>query len=228
MKVRATRAICSCYIYAHVDSPVVEWEALDHAYAQSIVSKIFDADGGEDVRRALGDTGEPILAQVFSSQHPAMSVWDSWQLNQARDAYRQRFLQAYRATAKRANAQTARPIDAIICANAPHLAEKHLDGPRDGGLITYTTVWSLLDLPCTTLPVGKVDATEPRHARPTTLPTPLSKGDRMNAEQYTPERYQNAPIVLQLICPRRFHEDDLLAITAECERSLSAFTTTSA
>lgn len=44
---------------ADAHSPkVITWEALDHAGAQDIVSKIFDSDGGEDVRQWLGDSGE--------------------------------------------------------------------------------------------------------------------------------------------------------------------------
>ncbi|KAL8292750.1 hypothetical protein RQP46_001362 [Phenoliferia psychrophenolica] len=62
-------------------SKVVVWHALDHAGAQEIVSKIFDADGGEDVRQWLGDSGEPILPQVFTSQHPAMTIHESWQMS---------------------------------------------------------------------------------------------------------------------------------------------------
>jgi len=63
---------------------VIEWEALDHAGAQEIVSKIFDSDGGEDVRRLLGNAGEPLMPQTFTSQHPAMGVWESWQVSRRR------------------------------------------------------------------------------------------------------------------------------------------------
>lgn len=79
------------------------WEPLDHSGAQDIVSKIFDSDGGEDVKQWLGESGEvrsritfcfrsmadqpllcslsqPIMPQVFTSQHPAMSIHESWQV----------------------------------------------------------------------------------------------------------------------------------------------------
>jgi hypothetical protein len=85
----------------------VEWEPLDHAGAQEIVSKIFDSDGGEDVRLWLGDSGEvrfvrrrrlspmayrlsrcfppvqPIVPQAFTSRHPAMTIHESWQVRSA-------------------------------------------------------------------------------------------------------------------------------------------------
>lgn len=62
------------------------------------MSKIFDSDGGEDVRQWLGESGEvrcfhnnltlvlanapiqPILPQVFTSHHPAMTIHESWQV----------------------------------------------------------------------------------------------------------------------------------------------------
>lgn len=158
---------------------VIEWEALDHAGGQDIVSSLFDADGGEDVRRLLGDSGEPVMPQTFTSQHEAMTVWESWQLNKRRDVYRQRFLEAYLAT--RARTTTGRPVDAILCPIAPHLAAPHLDKPRDGGLITYTTVWSLLDVPCYTFPVGAVDPVRDAKAGKGEY-EPVSEVDRDNWE----------------------------------------------
>ncbi|GAA5867560.1 hypothetical protein JCM1840_002551 [Sporobolomyces johnsonii] len=202
---------------------VVEWKPLDHAGAQDIVSRIFDSDGGEDVRRRIGDSGEPVLPRVFVSQHSAMSVHESWQLNKRRDAYRQRFLRTYLATQHRPNAQTSRPIDAILCPMCPHLAAPHLETPRSAGLITYTTVWSLLDLPCYTFPVGAVDPE--KDPRPVAGEfEPLSETDRDNWEGYSPELYQHAPIVLQLVSPRRFREDELLGLGEVIERALGRAT----
>ncbi|ORY90294.1 amidase signature domain-containing protein [Leucosporidium creatinivorum] len=196
---------------------VVDWEPLDHAGAQEIVSKIFDSDGGEDVKQWLGDSGEPIMPQVFTSQHPAMSAHESWQLNKKRDEYRQLFLKTWLATAT--STQTGRPIDAIICATAPHLAAPHLESPRPGGLITYTTVWSLLDLPCYTFPVGVVD--EQKDPQPLAgAYTPVSEVDKENWEGYSPELYKNAPVVLQVINPRRFREDELLGLGGDIEKAL--------
>ncbi|GAA5845141.1 hypothetical protein JCM11251_008008 [Rhodosporidiobolus azoricus] len=199
---------------------VIEWQPLDHAGAQEIVSRIFDADGGEDVRRLLGGTGEPIIPQVFTSQFPAQTMHESWQLNKRRDAYRQLFLETYLKTRSRANAQTSRPIDAIICPMAPHLAAPHLESPRPAGLITYTTVWSLLDLPCYTFPCGGlVDPIQ--DAKPTENGyTPLSEVDRENWENFSPDIYANAPVVLQLVSPRRFREDELLGLGEVIERAL--------
>ncbi|BGP12227.1 hypothetical protein JCM10213_007485 [Rhodosporidiobolus nylandii] len=199
---------------------VIEWQPLDHADAQEIVSRMFDADGGEDVRRWIGDSGEPILPQVFTSRYPPLTLHESWQLNQRRDAYRNIFLQTYFATRDRPSAQTARPVDGIICPMAPHLAAPHLEEPRAAGLITYTTVWSLLDLPCYTFPCGgTVDPVLDCKPAPGSY-EPLSEVDRKNWESYDPEVYKNAPIVLQLVNPRRFKEDELLGLGEVVERAL--------
>ncbi|GAA5912132.1 hypothetical protein JCM6882_003063 [Rhodosporidiobolus microsporus] len=199
---------------------VVDWEPLDHAGAQEIVSRIFDADGGADVKSLIGESGEPILPQIFTSQFPAQSMHESWQLNKRRDAYRQLFLETYLKTRSRSGAETPRPIDGIICPMAPHLAAPHLEVPRPAGLITYTTVWSLLDLPCYTFPCGgQVDPL--RDAKPLEgAYTPLSEVDKANWEGYSPETYANAPIVLQLVSPRRFREDELLGLGEIIERAL--------
>lgn len=53
------------------------------------------------------------------------------QLNKKRDEYRQLFLKTYLAT--KSMTGTGRPINAIICATAPHLAAPHLESPRPGG-----------------------------------------------------------------------------------------------
>jgi len=101
------------------------------------------------------------------------------QLNKRRDGYRQLFLDTYLATASRTT--TGRPIDAILCPVAPHLAAPHLDKPRAGGLITYTTVWSLLDLPCYTFPIGVVDPV--KDSKPGAAEyEPVSEVDRDNWE----------------------------------------------
>ncbi|GAA6041540.1 hypothetical protein JCM8097_004252 [Rhodosporidiobolus ruineniae] len=201
---------------------VVNWDSLDHAAAQEIVSRIFDSDGGEDVRRLIGDSGEPILPQVFTSQFPAISVYESWQLNKRRDAYRQLFLRTYLFTSSRPSAQTPRPIDCIICPTAPHLAAPHLESPRPAGLITYTTVWSLLDLPCLTVPTGEsVDPILDGKPEAGTY-EPLSEVDKENWEGYSPELYANAPIVLQLVSPRRCREDELVGLGEVVERALRA------
>ncbi|KAI5479485.1 hypothetical protein MNV49_003427 [Pseudohyphozyma bogoriensis] len=200
---------------------VVEWEPLDHKGAQEIVGRIFDSDGGTDVNLWLRDSGEPIMPQVFTSQHPAMTVHESWQLNKKRDAYRQRFLKTWLATKARSGGTTGRPIDGIICAMAPHLAAPHLETPRPGGLITYTTVWSLLDLPCYTFPVSFVDPVKDPKPAPGSY-SPLNEVDRENWDGYSPELYKNAPIVLQLVGPRRFAEDEVLAMGIEIEQAMRA------
>ncbi|KAK4702147.1 amidase, partial [Phenoliferia sp. Uapishka_3] len=200
---------------------VVTWDPLDHAEAQEIVSRIFDSDGGEDVRQWLGESGEPILPQVFTSQHPAMTIHESWQLNKRRDAYRKLFLKTWLATKTRPGAMTDRPIDGIICPTAPHLAAPHLESPRPAGLISYTTVWSLLGLPCYTFPVGVVDPEKDPMPSPNSYQA-VSLMDEKNWRGYSPEVYENAPIVLQLVGPRKFAEDDLMDLSEDIEKALES------
>lgn len=184
---------------------------------------------------------------------------------QRRDAFRLDFLRNWRESA--AQSDTGRPFDFIICPTTTHLAWPHLGKPQEPEcvdcrvsmldllldavlelmwpfpgcrLITWTTTWSVLDLPAMTLPVEQLDS-EKDAAVP--LPgAPFSAQDQQHwdncahsrdqplfsATKLTysaadhPEVFANAPVAVQLVNPRRFHEDELLCMAATVEAALAA------
>ena len=172
---------------------------------------------------------QPLLPQVFASQHPAMSMYESWQV-------RTPFLVLEKSTnaADEVRAPTAQqaprrlppalPLDLPLDSHPPQRADRPPDrrhrvpdvpAPRRAApglassrrvsspsssacasrslfsalahahilftrsLITYTTVWSLLDLPCYTVPIGAVDPALDAKPPPGAH-TPQSETDRLN------------------------------------------------
>lgn len=101
-----------------------------------------------------------------------LTVYDSWQLNVAKDEYRARFLEHWNSTAERTS--TGLPIDGLLLPPSAATAHPHEQGHR---WIVYTSLFSmcylrekkteheilicivdLLDLPAMVIPVGsKVD-----------------------------------------------------------------------
>lgn len=63
---------------------------------------------------------QPILETIGIHKSPAVSVFEQYQLNRQKQAYRQQMLEQWMSTA--AETGTGRPIDAIIGPVAPHPA----------------------------------------------------------------------------------------------------------
>lgn len=183
---------------------VIEWSNFDHALVQRLFGELATADGGEDLRSFLAASGEPLIAETFSTlSSQTKSVYETCQLVVQRDEFRQLVLEKCR------NERDG-PIDLIICPNAPHLATKPLGSPRPAPLISWTTIWSLADLPVCTLPLGNLDL-DKDGARPLSTPA-FSAFDQQHWSSYDPNIYINAPIVLQLVNPKRHDEETLLAM----------------
>ncbi|KWU44658.1 amidase [Rhodotorula sp. JG-1b] len=192
---------------------------IDWAESKDLVRMISGADGGQDLRSFLPPSGEPIIPESFPfATSAALTVYELSKLMQRRDAFRLDFLRNWRETA--AQSDTGRPFDLIICPTTTHLAWPHLGKPQEPELITWTTTWSVLDIPAMTLPVRQLDSGKDA-AVP--LPgAPFSAQDQQHWNNYHPEVFANAPVTVQLVNPRRFHEDELLCLAATVEAALAA------
>ncbi|GAA6041344.1 hypothetical protein JCM8097_007673 [Rhodosporidiobolus ruineniae] len=200
---------------------VTELPGLDFARAGELFSTISAADGGADLASFLAGTDEPIIPEAFAASGPPSpsSVYNLSQTLVRRDAFRQDFLETWRTSAS--SSAENRPFDLILCPLTAHLAWPHLGRPHDSELITWTTTWSLLDVPCATLPVGELD---PVKDAPHPLPEQAySAFDQQHWDGYSFERFKNAPLVVQLVSPRRFREDELLGMVSEVERAVKAY-----
>ncbi|ODO01726.1 hypothetical protein I350_06553 [Cryptococcus amylolentus CBS 6273] len=181
---------------------VIDWVPCDYTYAGQIAYSLVTSDGGHDVRTALELSGEPKLPSLHKASE-MISTYEEWQVNKRKLAYRKRHLDHWNATSARTS--TGRPIDAIISPIAPYAAPPHGENTYVG----YTAIWNFLDNVAAVFPVTKVDPV--RDAVPISTGEPLSELDAIHAASYSPQRYENAPVSLQII-GRRQHEEEVLGL----------------
>ncbi|KAK4047613.1 hypothetical protein OIV83_005271 [Microbotryomycetes sp. JL201] len=191
---------------------------IDWSESKELVGLISGADAGQDRRSFLAPTGEPAIPEAFPfASLDCLSVYELSQLMQRRDTFRADFLRTWRQSGQAS--ETRRPFDLIICPVTPHLAWPHLGRPQEPEMITWTTTWSILDLPAVTVPFGELD---PLLDRKISMPEePFSLQDEQHWDSYDPDTFANAPLVLQLVSPRRFREDELLALAQTVQSVLT-------
>jgi len=168
---------------------------------------LYFPDGGAAALQPLHETGEPIapLTDFITKEQPAvksLTVPELWELCAKRDSYREEYAQHWNSTSK----DGAREVDVIICPAVPGCAPPH-ECARYWG---YTAQWNLLDYPSAIFPVTFVN---PAKDQKDMAYEPRNKDDQFNYELYTgPERYENAPVSLQLVGRRNFDEKVMAAL----------------
>ncbi|CAI7572400.1 unnamed protein product [Penicillium manginii] len=187
---------------------VVDWEPYKHDYAWDVISTLYYPDAAGLQREMLRKSGEPALPLsewAFSYGRPnPLTHHETWKLQLERDIYRDE----YNALLK------SREVDFIISPNysgvAAVMGESHY--------WNYTAIWNLLDLPAVTFPSGlkvdkKLDALTEDHKNY----TPRNEADEREWKKYEgPERYEDAPIALQ-IAGRHFKDEETLAASKVLE-----------
>jgi Asp-tRNA(Asn)/Glu-tRNA(Gln) amidotransferase A subunit family amidase len=130
------------------------------------------------------------------------------QLCVERDEYRYKYAQAWTSTEK----DDGQEIDVILCPAAFGAAAPHEQSRYWG----YTAIWNLLDYPGAVFPVTTVD---PAKDQKDTSYVPKNDEDRFVYDMYSPEKFADAPVSLQIV-GRRQHDEKVLAALAEIERAL--------
>ncbi|KIY02989.1 uncharacterized protein Z520_01455 [Fonsecaea multimorphosa CBS 102226] len=186
---------------------VIDWVGVNHVEGTAILDIVYKADGGKDIRDECEASGEPILPGLGEGASKHLSVWEAWQLNKRRDAYRKTYLDAWNTSASKTS--TGRPVDAIISPVAPFVAAVLSENDN----LDYTSIWNLLDYPSVVFPTGlRVD---PKIDTGKIAGEPLpGERDRINAarwEEHGAAGYNNAPIGLQVL-GRRGREEEILGI----------------
>lgn len=194
---------------------VVDWdcEALDHQKGWDIVSSLYWPDGGKEVLGLIEESGEPILplTKFIITEQPTvkdLTQGELWVRCVERDAYREAYARAWTKT----GGQDGREIDAIICPPSFGAATPH-DQSR---YWLYTAIWNLLDYPGAVFPVTTVDPS--KDVRDESY-IPKNEQDKFVHEMYSPEKYLNAPVSLQVV-GRRNYDEKVLAALAEIERAM--------
>lgn len=67
---------------------VITWNDDGHTECIKIMDSYYTADGGEDIKRAVAEGGEPFIPHVEAlvNRAPAISVYEYWQLNKRKRA----------------------------------------------------------------------------------------------------------------------------------------------
>lgn len=109
----------------------------------------------------------------------------------------------------------AERIDCLICPISPSVASAHDETLHWG----YSCVWNVLDYPAVVIPVGKVreDDTCDRDADGGS--SRFGSLDDWYTENYSPEKYANAPVAIQIV-GRRLQEEKVLGMASKIESTL--------
>ncbi|WJG37290.1 amidase signature domain-containing protein [Fusarium oxysporum Fo47] len=181
---------------------VVDWdcEPLDHKKGWEILSALYWPDGGKEALGLMEAAGEPVLplTKFIIQEQPSvkdLTMHELWELCTKRDDYRAAYARAWSYTSK----NDGREVDVILCPPFPGAAAPH-DQSRYWG---YTSHWNLLDYPAAVFPVTTVD---PEKDPKDLNYVPKNEDDKFNYDLYSPEKYANMPINLQIVGRRQYDE----------------------
>lgn len=177
---------------------VVDWEPYRHDHGWEIISSLYFPDAANSQRTVLSQSGEPLLpltewAFAYSRASP-LSIPENWALNCKRDAYRD----TYHALMK------SRDVDFILC--PVYVGAAAVMG--ESQYWNYTAIWNILDYPGVVFPSGLI--VDPELDPVDGGYRPRSEVDAREWAKYRPERYEGAPIGLQLV-GKRFKDEETLA-----------------
>ncbi|KAH8655411.1 amidase signature domain-containing protein [Xylariales sp. PMI_506] len=194
---------------------VVDWncEDLNHQKAWDLISALYWPDGGKEVLGLIEESGEPVLplTEFIIREQPTvkeLTQHELWKLCVEREQYRAMYAKAWSKTGK----DESDEVDVILCPPSFGAATPH-DQSRYWG---YTSQWNLLDYPAAVFPVTAVD---PLLDIKDVDYQPKNEQDKFVYDMYSPQKFQNAPVSLQIV-GRRQAEEKVLAALVEIERAL--------
>jgi amidase len=114
--------------------------------------KIFNMDGGADVKYHLGLSGEPQAPEIVCNENGIqMTASEIAALNVAKREYQKQYMDYWDSTAEVTG--TGRPVDALFCPLAPHAAVI----PGEFKSVGYTGFVNVLDYTSLAIPVTFAD-----------------------------------------------------------------------
>lgn len=187
---------------------VIDWKPYEHAVGNNIVDRIYGADGGEDLKRACQESGEPLMFQLTDGESDLeestqdVSIYASWQVALEKDKYRKKYLDYTMATVSQTG--TSRPVDAIISPIANSASCQH----DRNDYLGYTKIWNLLDYPVVVIPITHVDTTKDEAHK---LNQPYSNRDQDLWNRYDQDKWNGLPVCLGLV-GKRLQDEELLGL----------------
>lgn len=161
-------------------------------------SALYFPDATQSQQTMLSKSNEPLLplttwAFTYASPTPH-TIPENWSLNAARDTYRDE----YHALLKN------RGVDFLLTPTYPGVAavlgESHY--------WNYSAIWNILDMPAVVFPSGVV--VDPVLDKMDEGYTGRNEVDEKEWRKWAPERYEGAPVGLQLV-GKHFRDEETLA-----------------
>ncbi|KAK9453755.1 amidase signature domain-containing protein [Dipodascopsis uninucleata] len=195
------------------DIQLVEWEAKQHDLAWELISTLYYTDGGAAAKELMASVGEePLpLSKWILTENPNVrmrTIPEVSALHQQRDAYRDMYAKYWNESGK----EDGHPVDVILCPAGPTVACEH----NTARYWAYNAQWNFIDSPAAVFPVTTVsqdlDLPEKHYV-------PMNEQDKSYYEMYSPEKFVDAPVNLQLV-GRRFCDDVVLQAMKIVEQAL--------
>ncbi|KIN08369.1 hypothetical protein OIDMADRAFT_37551 [Oidiodendron maius Zn] len=193
---------------------LVEWNPPSHKKALEIGFSVFLSDGGLDIHKHIGLSGEPLhprVAELYGNTPSAPITADKVAENYLQQrAYQKEYLDYWNSTAMQTG--TGRPVDAVICMLSPMAALQ-----LDSWMFIGCTPWvNVLDYSAIVIPVTKVDKDIDKFDE---AYQPVNEDDRKTWESYNPDIQHGTPVGIQIV-GRRFNEEKLIEIAELFEEAL--------
>jgi amidase len=191
----------------------IQWEPPNHKESAFLHPAFTEADGAVDVMERTALSGEPLVPEIqdeFTDAPDPIPVTEYYNLTMRLQDFRAAYAAYWAST--QSQTSTGRAVDAFVMPVAPHAA------PRPGKIYhyTYTSIINTLDYCSVVIPVTtanrRLDAAE-KHYRP------LNEVDRQTWEAYEPEKYDGAPVAVQIV-GGRLNEENLLAVAKAVVKAL--------
>ncbi|GEQ72348.1 hypothetical protein JCM33374_g6035 [Metschnikowia sp. JCM 33374] len=181
---------------------VVTFEPIETQLARDTVCKMYSCDGNYMQRKLLADSGEPLTkltkwALNYGDGAKSYDVAENRKLNVIRDQLKQQYTDYL----------NENKIDFIISPTYSNVAPR----PEEIYNWSYTSLFNLLDLPTLVVQTGlfqdpAIDKWDESHASYKFR----SDLEKLELENYHPEKFKGAPIGLQ-ISGRRYFDEDVVA-----------------
>ncbi|CZR69026.1 related to general amidase [Phialocephala subalpina] len=192
---------------------IVDWKPEGHDECWDLAQALYYEDGGRRVEGIIKEGGEEVLPLTEWLIHGSdnvkyRTVEEVWDLKIKRNAYRLRYNDLWIST----GAEDGHMVDAILCPAGPGPAPPH----GNAKYWNYTSQWNLLEYPGAVFPVTTVDQELDKKDESY---VPKNEQDRFNHELYSPEKYVDAPVSLQIVT-RRFEDEKCLKILELVEMAM--------
>lgn len=181
---------------------VVDWIPHKHDEGWDIISSLYfcaSAKEDTDIIEAGGEPWLPLSKFILLEQPGVPKEEDIASIIWAKTIRREAFKAEYAAHWNATGSADGHPVDIILCPVGPGAAPL-LEHSR---YWAYTSTWNLLDYPAMVFPYSQVDQ-DKDHVE--VGYAPMNEQDDWNYKLYSPERYVDAPISLQLV-GRRYEDE---------------------